>query len=316
MMKTRRPEAQERRPMAGGPLHDLIKLLRWRADAPGTGGVTDGELLRRFAAGWDEAAFELLVWRHGAMVLNTCCRVLGHSADAEDAFQATFLALVRKAGSIRDGRSLPGWLHQVAHRAALHTQQATHRRACHERPGLPDVAAPVMDEPAGRELGVILEQEVARLPEAMGVTFLLGHLEGRTVEEAAAQPGCPRGTVESRLSRARERLRTRLTRRGLELPAAPAIASALPTALVRTTLQSAAHFAAGQADGVISARVISLTHGVLRTMSGSKLTRAALFTVLLAAVAIGGVLAQRSRVADERAAPPRPVAKAAALELP
>src|SRR5262249_42746836 len=97
MIETCRPEAQERRPMARGPLHDLLKRLRWRADSPGAGGVTDGELLRRFATGWDQAAFELLVWRHGGMVFNTCCRVLGRSADAEDAFQATFLALVRKA---------------------------------------------------------------------------------------------------------------------------------------------------------------------------------------------------------------------------
>src|SRR5262245_3747777 len=304
MMKTRRPEAQERRPMAGGPLHDLIKLLRWRADAPGTGGVTDGELLRRFAAGWDEAAFELLVWRHGAMVLNTCCRVLGRSADAEDAFQVTFLALVRKAGAIRDGRALPGWLHQVAYRAALRTQQAARRRARHERPGLPSVAAPLAAELAGRELGVLLEQEVARLPEPMRVAFVLCHLEGRTAEEAAAQLGCPQGTVESRLSRARERLRARLTRRGLELPAALPPAPALPAPLIQATLRSAGHFAAGQAGGVIPAPVVSLTHGVLGAMSLGKLTRAALLVVLSAVVALGGVLAHRSPLADGRAARP------------
>src|SRR5262245_60602107 len=238
MMKTRRPEAQERRPMAGGPLHDLIKLLRWRADAPGTGGVTDDELLRRFAAGGDEAAFELLVWRHGPMVFNTCCRALGHSADAEDAFQATFLALVRKAAAIRDGRALPGWLHQVAYRAALGIRQAARRRAGHERPGLPNVAAVVADEAAGRELGVILEQEVARLPEPMRVAFVLCHLEGRTAEEAAAQLGCPKGTVDSRLARARERLRARLRRRGLDLSAATALALAAPASLVQSTRRS------------------------------------------------------------------------------
>src|SRR5262245_21536224 len=148
--------------MALRALHDFIRRLCRLADASGAEGVTDGELLRRFASQRDEAAFELLVWRHGAMVFNTCCRVLGHSADAEDAFQVTCLALVRKAGAIHDGRALPGWLHQVAHRAALRTQQAARHRARHERPGLSGFAAPFADELARRELGVILEQEVDR----------------------------------------------------------------------------------------------------------------------------------------------------------
>src|SRR5262245_6290794 len=113
------------------PFHDVLNQLRHHADRAG---VSDADLLRRFALGGDEAAFELLLWRHGSMVLNTCRRILGGSdADAEDAFQATFLALVRKAGSIRDGRTLAGWLHLVARRASLRASHSARGRARRER---------------------------------------------------------------------------------------------------------------------------------------------------------------------------------------
>jgi HlyD family secretion protein len=178
-------------------------------------GVPDADLLSRFALGGDSAALEPVLWRHGAMVLSTCRRILDDPADAEDAFQATFLTLVRKAGSIRDGRALAGWLPQVARRASLRARQATRRRARQEQQGLPHaVASSAPDEPAGREIGAAIEEEVARLPEPMRVAFVLCQFEGRSAAEAAALIGCPEGTILSRLARARERLRARLTRRG------------------------------------------------------------------------------------------------------
>src|SRR6266545_6456278 len=124
--------------MTTRPLPDFAAALAYLAD-PTAPGVPDAELLRRFAEHRDEAAFELLVWRHGGMVLGTCRRVLGRSADADDAFQATFLALACRAGSVRRGASLPGWLHRVALRAALRLRASAARR---ESLPLPEVAAP------------------------------------------------------------------------------------------------------------------------------------------------------------------------------
>jgi RNA polymerase sigma factor (sigma-70 family) len=182
-------------------------------------------LLRRFQANGDEAAFELLMWRHGPMVLGVCRRVLRDDHAAEDAFQATFLALARKAGSIGVRDAVSGWLYTVAHRVALEARGRRLRREVYERSDGDSYAdewgyLPI-DEPAEREEGELLRAEVDRLPDVFRSVIVLCYLEGRTRAEAAEQLGIPTGTVESRLVRARERLRRGLAARGLALAAAP-----------------------------------------------------------------------------------------------
>ncbi len=190
-----------------------------------TAAVSDGELLRRFQAHADEAAFELLVWRHGPMVLGVCRRVLRDVHAAEDAFQATFLTLARKAGSIGTREAVAGWLYTVAHRIALAARARQVRQAAVERPA--DETAPdgpgylPPDGPAERELRELLRAEVDRLPDPFRAVIVLCCLEGRTHAEAAELLGVPQGTVESRLVRARERLRLGLVARGVALAVAP-----------------------------------------------------------------------------------------------
>jgi RNA polymerase sigma factor (sigma-70 family) len=188
-------------------------------------GVPDGELLQRFVASQDESAFEVLVWRHGPLVMNVCRRVLSDAHDAEDAFQATFVILSRKAGTIGRGESLGAWLYKVASRVALRARTMRARRQGREKP-LDDqpIAEPGSAPEEGvawKELAPLLDAEVNRLPEKYRKVFVLCYLEGKTNEAAARQLGCPKGTVLSRLARARDRLRQRLEMRGLALAAAP-----------------------------------------------------------------------------------------------
>ena len=231
--------------MATRPLSELAAYLNQLADSAGAG-VSDAELLHRFAESRDEAAFELLVWRHGGLVLGVCRRTLGRSADADDAFQAAFLALARKAGSVRRGESLPGWLHRVALRAALRLRTIANRRARVESHHLPEdaVACPAL---LPDDTAAILDEEIGQLPDKLRVAFVLCHMLGRTHEEAAEQLGCPRGTVLSRVARARERLQARLTRRGWVAPAVAGIVcveqTMLPAALVAGTVGASVGFA-------------------------------------------------------------------------
>ncbi|HEY1859707.1 MAG TPA: sigma-70 family RNA polymerase sigma factor [Gemmataceae bacterium] len=185
-----------------------------------SGGLTDAQLLDRFLTKHDEAAFELLVWRHGPMVLRVCRRILRDVHGAEDAFQATFLTLACKAGSIGKQEAVSSWLYKVAYRIALRAQAGATKRATHERPMVECLAANGTepgDEAAWHELGPLLDAEVRRLPEKYRAAFVLCYLEGKTNEEAAQELGCPKGTILSRLSRARDRLRKRLNQRGLAL---------------------------------------------------------------------------------------------------
>ncbi|MDY3558097.1 sigma-70 family RNA polymerase sigma factor [Gemmata sp. JC673] len=200
--------------MAGVRLAALVRKLR-RDAVFDSGGDSDAELLARFASARDELAFELLVWRHGAMVLAACRRALGHTEDAEDAFQATFLVLARKAHAVRRGTAVPAWLHRVAMRI-------THRLAAGRRP-----TTTLATEPAARatpdaaelhELRGMLDAEIDRLSEPYRRAFVLCYLEGLSNADAARELGCPVGTIESRLTAARRTLRTRLARR-LPLPA-------------------------------------------------------------------------------------------------
>src|SRR5581483_4718174 len=227
--------------MATTQLQGVLQHLRLVLAARSAVGVPDAQLLERFLRQRDEAAFELLVWRHGKMVLGTCQRLLRDAHEAEDAFQACFLALARRAGSIGRRESVGGWLHKVAYRLALGAKARRARRGARERP-LGD-AAPVAGPPdpaseaARREVRRVLDEELSRLPDRYRVPFVLCHLEGRSNADAARELGCPVGTVESRLARARKLLRTRLSRKGVALSAGLAVS--VPAALAASTARAA-----------------------------------------------------------------------------
>jgi RNA polymerase sigma factor (sigma-70 family) len=273
----------------------VLRHLHRAALLQGGGGLTDGQLLDRFVARRDQEAFAALVRRHGPMVLAVCRRVLGDAHDAEDAFQATFLVLVRRALSIRGRQVLGAWLHGVAYRTSLKARTMMARRRARERQASmrAEAAAPA-PEPSADVLG-LLDQELQRLPDKYRVPVILCELEGRTRKEVARHLAIPPGTLSSRLAQARKLLANRLTRRGialaggvLTLPLAAQAPAAVPAALLLATAKAAAALAAGQRAG-ISTTVLLLTQGVLKTMFLSKLKTAALALVVLVTLGIGGV---------------------------
>jgi RNA polymerase sigma factor (sigma-70 family) len=182
--------------------------------------LTDAQLLQRFLAERDEAVFELLVWRPGPLVMRVAFRVLHDVHRAEDVFQATFFTLTTKARAIGKQEAVSSWLYKVAYRLALRARAKDAKRLLRESPlldGLADKSAGRLpgEQLAWQELGPIVDSELQRLPEKLRAPFILCYVQGKTNEEAAKELGCPKGTVLSRLARARERLRNRLTRRGL-----------------------------------------------------------------------------------------------------
>jgi RNA polymerase sigma factor (sigma-70 family) len=204
--------------MALTSLPSILENIRRRRRPFQSGGVTDAHLLERFLHEHDEAAFELLMWRHGPMVYGVSRRILQNAQDAEDAFQATFLILSRKAVSIGKRESVSGWLYKVAYHIALRASARNTRRSRLEQPlgNLPidENSADPSDQAAWRELRRVVDAELSRLPEKYRTAFILCHLEGKTCEEAAEHLGCPRGTILSRLGRARQQLHYRLALRG------------------------------------------------------------------------------------------------------
>jgi RNA polymerase sigma factor (sigma-70 family) len=275
----------------------------------------DGELLGRFARGGDAAAFEQLVRRHGPMVLGVCRRVLRDAHAADDAFQATFLLLVRKAGSLRRPNRLGPWLHGVAYRTALHARARAARRP--EGPVTGEPIAPPAGDPVGADLRLVLDAAIDRLPARERAAVVLCYLEGVTYTEAARRLGCPLGTLAARLSRARDRLRVRLTRQGLAPTAGllsagiAADAPAVSPDLITATVRAAASLAAGAA-GAVAGPVIALMTGVRRTMLLNTLKAAlATLTVLMAIGAGVGTLVTRALATGmpSQAAPPALVAR-------
>jgi len=244
--------------------------------------VSDAALLARFAEQRDPAAFELLVWRHGAMVLGVCRRVLRNDHDADDAFQAAFLILAKKAGSVR-GESLAGWLHHVARRVAIRAA----KRPRHESLTLDPPDGPTPDA----ELRAVLDAEIDRLPDRFRLPVVLCYLDGRTTEDAAKQLGIPRGTVLSRLATARKKLAERLTRRGITaaLFATGFVNESMTANAVEVCTATALRFAAGVGEVTVS---IQLAEGVLRMGTRLKLAGWALALVMVAGVGTGvGVVA-------------------------
>lgn len=263
--------------------------------------VPDAELLERYVVRRDEAAFELLVCRHEWMVRSVCRRVLRQEQDAQDAFQATFLILACKANSIGKRQALAGWLYKVAYRVALRGKAEAAKRGYRERPcggGWPEAVAgsDPCDEADRLDSCRALDDEIHRLPEKYRTPVVLCYLEGRTNEEVARQLRCPVGTVVTRLARARQRLRTRLVRRGLGLSAGLFTAalvhlgeaSAAPLAFRRATVAAALRYATRPvAGGPVSVEVAALTKGTLTAMMTSKLKLAAAVVLAVGLLGLG-----------------------------
>jgi RNA polymerase sigma factor (sigma-70 family) len=266
----------------------VLRHIRRVAALGASSDLTDSCLLRRFVTDRDEAAFEVLVRRHGSMVLAVCRRVLQDLDDADDAFQATFLVLVRRAGAIENQQSLGSWLHGVALRTALKARAGLARRRQYERRVVRLAAVDEGAELARGELRAVLDEEIDRLPEPYRTLVVLCYLEGKSYREAADHLGCSRGTISTRLTKARASLRRRLLGRGLTLSVSAlgvflgdyAAAAAVPLPLRMATIKTVT-------GGAVSAPVACLTKGVLKAMSLTRL-QIMLFVVLMGAFVVGG----------------------------
>ncbi|WP_406699717.1 sigma-70 family RNA polymerase sigma factor [Singulisphaera sp. Ch08] len=280
--------------MSKGQHDTASRHVRMLFNVGTVGGLTDGQLLEQFTSQGVETAelaFTALIERHGPMVLRVCGSILRDPDQAHDAFQATFLVLVRRAGSLWVRDSLGPWLHQVAYRVASCARSAATRRRRHERRAA-EMASPGIREEAQDDLGVVLHDEVNRLSGGCRAAVVLCYFEGLSPAQAARQLGCPVGTIQSRLARGRERLRSRLTRRGFA-PALGAIGvgvtaeaapASLPATLVEMTVRAVLPLSGAE---VATGSVIQLTQGVLRSMLIIKLRTVAATLITIATLTTG-----------------------------
>jgi RNA polymerase sigma factor (sigma-70 family) len=279
--------------MADAGLANVIRLLR---KAVARSGATDRDLLARFAAQEDEAAFTELVARHGVLVLGVCRRLLGHEQDAEDAFQAVFLVLARKAGSVRWDETAGPWLYEVATRTALRARSTALRRRTREKQveQLPHSAVAAAEPNDG---AAVLDEEVSRLAPKYRNAVVLCEIEGRSRTEAARLLGVPEGTLSSRLAAARRMLAERLGRRGVtRWGVAPAV---VPPSLAGSTVRTVMLVSAG-VEVAAAGPALSLMKGALTTMFLKKLKLAAV-AVMVGVLALGGFAYQAEQPAQARA---------------
>ncbi len=309
--------------MAVGALSKVIERLRGVLGRRGAGADTDAELWRRYVQQRDEAAFAALLRRHGPMVLGVCRRVLHNEHDAEDAFQATFLVLIRKARTLRSPEAVGNWLYGVARRTALHARDAAVRRRRKEEELLPRAETP---DDGRAELLAALDRELERLPDPHRAVLIRCDLEGKTRKEAAQELGWPEGTVASRLARARRLLAKRLARHGLAGGGPAAVLAhhapaPLPTAVATRAIDAAGRLAAGQGPETISAGATKLAEGVLKTMFLNRLVRTTVWALAAAAVAGTGLLLATALApavggSEKAGLPPPGPARAAATGAP
>ncbi len=279
--------------MPDGEMHAVIEYIQSLVVDPDLASQTDNELLKRFLANRDENAFEALVRRHGPMVLALCRRILRDPQDAEDAFQAAFLVLVRKAASITRPELLGNWLYGVASRTARAARAAAEKRRVKEAEAVPR-EQPTQESP-WQELQPVLDRELNRLPAKYRIPLVLCHLEEKSRQEAARTLGLPEGTLSSRLARGRALLAQRLTRWCPSVAGEALLAGlgkqALAAPLVQATTKAGMAVLAGQPikTGLVSAQVALLSQGVLRSMFMTKLkiTAALLCVGSLLAGAVG-----------------------------
>jgi RNA polymerase sigma factor (sigma-70 family) len=281
-------------------MHALLRYLRRAAPYPVAGRPTDGQLLDRFLAHREEAAFEELVRRHGPMVLGVCRRVLANEHDVEDAFQATFLVLVHKAASVQPADLVGHWIYGVAHRTALRARALDARRRAKEQA----MPRPI-EQPSGvwQDVLPLLDQELTGLPEKYRIPVVLCDLQGKSRKEVAGTLGCSEGTLSSRLARARALLGRRLSRRGVTLAggelaalvAANGASAGVPAHLLLSTTKAALLVVAGQATTAmcVSLQAAALTKGVIRAMFFAKLkTMVVLCAAAAVAIGAGGLVYQ------------------------
>jgi RNA polymerase sigma-70 factor (ECF subfamily) len=280
--------------LASASLNRVLSRLRDILGRRDADEQTDGHLLELFLSQREEYAFELLVRRHGPMVLGVCRRILGNDHDAEDAFQATFLVLVRRGDRVRPRSQVGNWLYGVAYRTASELRRAAARRRWREAQVMPRTQPA---EDVWAEVRPLLDGELNRLPDRYRMPLVLCDLEGMTRKEAARQLGWAEGTVSSRLSRGRELLARRLKRYGLSFSGVTlagalsegAATAALPAPLIHSTVKTAVLTAAGQtaAASVIATEAVALMEKVVRNMAIVKLKFAA--AILLGAGVMTGV---------------------------
>jgi RNA polymerase sigma factor (sigma-70 family) len=306
-------------PSEGVAMKTVLRHIRHVALLHAGDRDTDGALLESFVSRRDEAAFEMLLRRHGPMVLGVCRRVLGNVHDAEDAFQATFLVLARKAASVRPRELVGHWLYGVAYRTALKARAMNARRRVRERRarGL-QCAQPSADDGA-EELLAQLDAALSRLPDKYRVVVVLCELEGKARRHVARLLGIPEGTVAWRLAHAKKLLARRLSRYGAAISTGSlaallsrdAASECVPASLLHSTARAAVLTA-----GAVSARVVELTEGVIKAMLLSKLKL--VWAVGLAAVVGVGAVGLTYRQAAAQVAPantPSRAAQATADEL-
>jgi RNA polymerase sigma factor (sigma-70 family) len=321
--------------MTTTPLKQVMQHLRRKVLVRDCREQTDGELLQAFIARREEAAFEALVRRHGPMVMGVCRRVIGNVHDAEDAFQATFLVLARKAASVVPREAVGNWLYGVAYRTGLEARGKIARRQAREKQ-VTDMPHPqVSADGVWPELRPVLDQELSRLPDKYRLAIVLCDLQGQSRKDVARQLGLPEGTLSSRLATGRRMLARRLASHGLALSGGAlatllsqhAAAAGVPTPLAAATAHAAALLAAGEtAAGVVAAPVAALADGVLKAMLITRLKATAVFLLVLGMIAVSGGILHRSlagTAADQpaareqiRAHEPRPLPGDAAEPAP
>jgi RNA polymerase sigma factor (sigma-70 family) len=294
--------------MATAQMDTVIRHLRRTVLRQDGTDRTDGQLLASFVEQQDEAAFEVLVRRHGPMVFGVCRRVVGNHHDAEDAFQATFLVLARKATVVRPREKVANWLHGVALRTARKTRALMAKRQSREKPVTDAPEPETARQDQWRDVQPLLDQELNGLPEHYRLPILLCDLEGKTIKDAAQQLDWPQGSLAGRLARGRKLLAKRLAKRGMVLSAGSlaavvshgAASVGVPTSLMSSTVKAATMIAAGQATvaGVVPAKVAALTEGVMKSMMLMKLSKAAvagLVVLCLCGLGIGGFQASSAQ---------------------
>ncbi len=310
--------------MNGSGLNPAVRYLQALLEAEAFEGLSDGQLLDRFVTLREGASLEALVRRHGPMVWGVCRRVLRDHHDAEDAFQATFLVLARRAASVLPREKVGNWLYGVAYQTARKARATRAKRRLREGQ-IPDAPEPEAASHAPRgDLAEVLDHELSRLPDKYRTPVVLCELQGKTHHEAAEQLGWPIGTVSGRLSRARSMLAERLTRRGLSTAGAslavllaqnPGVASAsMPTALLSSTVNAASWAAAGRAvmAGAVSSEVAALAGEVLSTMLLSRVKIATGALLLALSFAGAGIWQARTWAGGQAPADEKPRATAAA----
>jgi RNA polymerase sigma factor (sigma-70 family) len=277
--------------MTAAQTNTVMGQLRGALLRKDAAGWNDGQLLASFIAQKDEAAFEALVRRHGPMVFGVCRRLLRNHHDAEDAFQATFLVLARKASSVWPREKVANWLHGVALRTAMKARSLTAKRRRREKQGKEMPEPEAAQQGQWRDVQPLLDQELNGLPANYRLPILLCDLEGKTIKEASRQLGWPQGTVAGRLTRGRKLLAKRLASRGVILSAGSlaavvtqnATTAGVPSSVVISTVKAASVLVAGQttAAGMVPAKVAALMEGVIKSMMLTKLTKAGMVGLLV-----------------------------------